>query len=166
MTTEVANANDFYVLSPESRRPIRTLKTYILLGWMSETFFFFFGMFMFPQLHPPLLGRLIWTEILCSIGMSSAVGAVAYMAASHFKQGSWPALIITGIVAGAAFSICGEVCYFIDTLPGVDYYGSHEMPVLFRLKGDIGGFGAGLFGSWLLNTKMGVSLLNKIPFLR
>jgi hypothetical protein len=123
-------------------------------------------MFMFPQLHPPLLGRLIWTQVLCGIGMSSAVGAVAYMASSHFKQGSWAALIITGIVAGAAFSICGEVCYFVDTLPGVNYFGSHEGPLMFRLKGDIGGFGLGLLGSWLLNTKMGVSLLNKIPFLR
>jgi len=165
MTTAV-DANDFYALSPESRRFVRTLKTYILLGWSVETFFLFFGMFMFPQLHPPLLGRLIWTQVLCGIGMSSAVGAVAYMASSHFKQGSWAALIITGIVAGAAFSICGEVCYFVDTLPGVNYFGSHEGPLMFRLKGDIGGFGLGLFGSWLLNTKMGVSLLNKIPFLR
>jgi hypothetical protein len=166
MNTAVADRSDFYALSPESRRPARTLKTYILLGWSVETFFLFFGMIMYPQLHPPLLGRLIWTQILCGIGMSSAVGAVAYMAASRFKQGSWAALIVTGIVAGAAFSICGEVCYFVDTLPGVDYYGSHEGPLLFRLKGDIGGFGLGLFGSWLLNTKMGVSLLNKIPFLR
>ena len=166
MTTAVANANDFNVLSPESRRALRTLKTYILLGWSIETFFLFFGMFMYPELHPPLLGRLIWTQVLCGIGMSSAVGAVAYLAASRFKQGSWAALIITGIVAGAAFSICGEICYFVDTLPGVDYFGSHEGPVMFRLKGDIGGFGLGLFGSWLLNTKMGVSLLNKIPFLR
>ena len=166
MTTAVANANDFNVLSPESRRALRTLKTYILLGWSIETFFLFFGMLMYPELHPPLLGRLIWTQVLCGIGMSSAVGAVAYLAASRFKQGSWAALIITGIVAGAAFSICGEICYFVDTLPGVDYFGSHEGPVMFRLKGDIGGFGLGLFGSWLLNTKMGVSLLNKIPFLR
>ena len=165
MTTAVA-VNDFYALSPESRRYVRTLKTYILLGWSVETFFLFFGMLMFPQLHPPLLGRLIWTQVLCGIGMSSAVGAVAYMASSHFKQGSWAALIITGIVAGAAFSICGEVCYFVDTLPGVNYFGSHEGPLMFRLKGDIGGFGLGLFGTWLLNTKMGVSLLNKIPFLR
>src|SRR5215813_928514 len=166
MTTAVAALNDFDALSPESRRYVRTLKTYILLGWSVETFFLFFGMFMFPQLPPPLLGGLIWTQVLCGIGMSSAVGAVAYMASSHFKQGSWAALIITGIVAGAAFSICGEVCYFVDTLPGVNYFGSHEGPLMFRLKGDIGGFGLGLFGSWLLNTKMGVSLLNKIPFLR
>ena len=165
MTTAV-DANDFYALSPEARRPLRTLKTYILLGWSVETFFLFFGMFMYPELHPPLLGRLIWTQLLCGLGMSSAVGAVAYMAASRFKQGSWASLIVTGIVAGAAFSICGEVCYFIDTLPLVDYFGSHEGPLMFRLKGDIGGFGLGLFGSWLLNTKMGVSLLNKIPFLR
>ena len=37
MTTEVANANDFYALSPELRRPARTIKTYILLGWIAET---------------------------------------------------------------------------------------------------------------------------------
>ena len=165
MTTAV-DANDFYALSPEARRPLRTLKTYILLGWSVETFFLFFGMFMFPQLHPPLLGRLIWTQVLCGIGMSSAVGAVAYMASSHFKQGSWAALIVTGIVAGGAFSICGELCYHIDMLPTVDYFGSHENPLLFRLKGVIGGFVLGLVGSWLLNTKKGVSLLNKIPFLR
>src|SRR5215469_11754058 len=100
MTTAVASASDFEVLSPESRRPLRTLKTYILLGWSVETFFLFFGMFMFPDLHPPLLGRLIWTQLLCGLGMSSAVGAVAYMAASRFKQGSWASLIVTGIVAG------------------------------------------------------------------
>ena len=166
MTSPAAHANDLYVDSPEERRAARTIKLLILLGWMTETFFLFFGMFMYPELHPPLLGRLIWTQVLCGIGMSSAVGAVAYLAASRFKQGSWAALIITGIVACAAFSICGEICYFVDTLPGVDYFGSHEGPVMFRLKGDIGGFGLGLFGSWLLNTKMGVSLLNKIPFLR
>jgi hypothetical protein len=166
MTTAVANANDFSVLSPESRRAPRTLKTYILLGWSVETFFLFLGMFRYPQLHAPLLGRLIWTQILCGIGMSSAVGAVAYMAASRFKQGSVPALVITGILAGAAFSICGEICYFVDTSAGVNYFGSHIDPLFFRLKGDIGGFFLGLFGSWLLNTKTGLSLLNKIPFLR
>src|SRR5215469_3372943 len=99
MTTAV-DANDFYALSPEAQRPLRTLKTYILLGWSVETFFLFFGMFMYPELHPPLLGRLIWTQLLCGLGMSSAVGAVAYMAASRFKQGSWASLIVTGIVAG------------------------------------------------------------------
>jgi len=166
MTTEVANANDFYALSPESRRPVRTIMLYIFMGWMTETFFLFFGMFMFPQLHAPLLGRLIWTQILCGIGMGAAVGALAYLAGSRFKQGSWAALIVTGIVAGGAFSICGELCYHIDMLPTVDYFGSHENPLLFRLKGVIGGFVLGLVGSWLLNTKKGVSLLNKIPFLR
>jgi hypothetical protein len=164
--TTATDAIDFYTLSPESRRPARTIKLYIFMGWMTETFFLFFGMFMFPQLHPPLLGRLIWTQILCGIGMGAAVGGLAYIAASGFKQGSWAALIVTGIVAGVAYSICGELCYHIDMLPTIDYFGSHENPLLFRLKGDIGGFGLGLFGSWLLNTKMGVSLLNKIPFLR
>jgi hypothetical protein len=166
MTTEVANANDFYALSPELRRPARTIKTYILLGWIAETSFLFFGMVMFPELHAPLLGRLIWTQILCGIGMGAAVGAVAYMAASHFKQGSWAALVITGIMAGVAFTICGEVCFFVDKLPGMDYWGTTENPLLFRAKGDSGGILLGFFGSWLLNTKPGVSLLNKIAFLR
>ena len=166
MNTAVADRSDFYALSPESRRPARTLKTYILLGWSVETFFLFFGMIMYPQLHPPLLGRLIWTQILCGIGMSSAAGALAYMAGSRFKQGSRAALIVTGIVAGVAFGICGELCYHIDMLPTMDYFGSHENPPMFHYKGVIGGVLLGITGSWLLNTKKGLSILNKIPFLR
>ena len=166
MTTAVANPNDFYALSPEARRAARTVKLYIFLGWAVETFFLFFGRFEFPQLHPPLLPRLIWTQFYCGIGMGAAVGGVAYIAASRFKQGSRAALIVTGLVAGMAFSFCNELCLWIDMRPGVDYWGTHENSLLFRLKGDIGGFGLGLLGSWLLNTKTGVSLLNKIRFLR
>lgn len=166
MTTAVANANDFYELSPQLRRPARTIKLYIFLGWIAETTFLFFGMFMFPQLHPPLIPRLEWTQILCGIGMGAAAGAIGYLASSRFKQGSRAALIITGLVAGTAYVVCGTVCYWVDALPGMDYWGSHENPALFLLKGDGGGFGLGLIGSWLLNTEKGVSLLNKIPFLR
>ena len=166
MTIAAASANDLYVESPEERRAARTIKLFILLGWMTETFFLFFGMVMFPQLHPPLIPRLIWTQILCGIGMSSAAGALAYMAGSRFKQGSRAALIVTGIVAGVAFGICGELCYHIDMLPTMDYFGSHENPPMFHYKGVIGGVLLGITGSWLLNTKKGLSILNKIPFLR
>src|SRR5262249_32475188 len=166
MTTAAAGANDLYVESLEGRRAARTIKLFILLGWTTETFFLFFGMVMFPQLHPPLIPRLEWTQILCGIGMGAAVGALAYMTGSRFKQGSWAALIVTGIVAGAAYGICGELCYHIDMLPTMDYFGSHENPPMFHWKGVIGGIALGFVGSWLLNTKWGVSLLNKIPFLR
>ena len=166
MTTAVANANDFYELSPQLRRPARTIKLYIFLGWIAETTFLFFGMFMFPQLHAPWINRLIWTQIMCGIGMGAAVGALAYVAASGFKQGSRAALIITGLVAGTAYVVCGTVCYWVDALPGMDYWGSHENPPMFHYKGVIGGVLLGITGSWLLNTKKGLSILNKIPFLR
>src|SRR5215813_1205149 len=164
MTTAVA-VNDFYALSPESRRYVRTLKTYILLGWSVETFFLFFGMAMFPQLHPPLLGRLIWTQILCGIGMGAAAGAIAYLAGSRFKQGTRAAFWATAI-GGLVYVACNNVCFFVDTKPGVDYWGAVENPVLFLTKGDLGGLALGFVGSWLLNSKKGISLLNKVPFLR
>jgi hypothetical protein len=166
MTTPSAGAYGLLVDSPEERRPIRTIKTYIFLGWLIETFFLFFGMVAFPQLHPPLIPRLIWTQIVCGIGMGAAVGALAYVAASGFKQGSRPALITTAIVAGLAYAACGAVCFFVDTRPGMDYWGTSENPSLFLIKGTVGGFLLGVFGSWVLNTKKGVSILNKIPFLR
>ena len=97
MTTAAAGANDLHVESPEERRAARTIKLFIVLGWLSETTFLFFGMIVFPQLHPSLIGRLIWTQILCGIGMGAATGAIAYLAASGFKQGSWPALVTTVI---------------------------------------------------------------------
>jgi hypothetical protein len=167
MTTRTATADayDFLVESPEERRPARTIKTYILLGWMCETFFLFFNMYMFPQLHPPLLPRLIWTQILCGIGMGAAAGAIGYLAGSHFKQGTRAALILNA-AGGIVFSVCGAVCYFVDTRPGMDYYGAVENPPLFLCKGMIGGFFLGVTASWLLNTKSGLNLLNKIPFLR
>ena len=166
MTTPTAVANDFYVDSPEERRPIRTIKLYIFLGWCVETFFLFFGMVWFPQLHPPLIPRLIWTQIVCGIGMGAAVGALAYVAASGYKQGSRPALITTAIVAGLTYAACGAVCFFVDTRPGMDYWGTTENPSLFLIKGTVGGVLIGVVGSWLLNTQKGVSILNKIPFLR
>ena len=97
MTTAAASANDLYVESLEERRAARTIKLFIFLGWLTETFFLFFGMIMYPQLHPPLIPRLIWTQILCGIGMGAAAGAIAYLAASGFKQGSRAALISTAI---------------------------------------------------------------------
>ena len=166
MTTADAGVGDRVVESPEERRPARTIKLYILLGWSCETLFLFFGMIMFPQIHPPLIPRLIWTQIMCGIGMSSAAGGLGWLAASRFKQGSRAALIITGIVAAAVFVVCANVCYFVDQRPGMDYWGSVENPTLFLLKGNIGGFLLGVTGSWLLNTKRGLSVLNKIPFLR
>jgi hypothetical protein len=166
MTTADAGVGDRVVESPEERRPARTIKLYILLGWSCETLFLFFGMMMFPQIHPPLIPRLIWTQIMCGMGMSSAAGALGWLAASRFKQGSRAALIITGIVAAAVFVICANVCYFVDQRPGMDYWGSVENPTLFLLKGNIGGFLLGVTGSWLLNTKRGLNVLNKIPFLR
>jgi hypothetical protein len=48
----------------------------------------------------------------------------------------------------------------------MDYWGRLENPALFMAKGDIGGALLGIAGSWLLNTKKGLSILNKIPFLR
>ena len=165
MTTVATSANDLYVESLEERRAARTIKLFILLGWMTETFFLFFGMVMFPQLHPPLIPRLIWTQILCGIGMGAAAGAIGYLASSRFKQGSRAALITTAS-AGIVFAVCATVCFFVDTRPGMDYWGSQENPVLFLGKGVIGGLFLGIVGSWLLNTKRGVSVLDKIPFLR
>ena len=165
MTTVATGANDLYVESLEGRRAARTIKLFILLGWMTETFFLFFGMVMFPQLHPPLIPRLIWTQILCGIGMGAAAGAIGYLASSRFKQGSRAALITTAS-AGIVFAVCAGVCYFVDTRPGMDYWGSLENPTLFLGKGIIGGLFLGIVGSWLLNTKRGVSMLDKIPFLR
>src|SRR5215470_2756831 len=100
MTTVGTNANDLHIESLEDRRAARTIKLFILLGWMCETFFLFFGMVMFPQLHPPLIPRLIWTQILCGIGMGAAAGAIGYLASSPFKQGSRAALILMAIGAG------------------------------------------------------------------
>src|SRR6516225_10341433 len=134
MTTVATGANDLYVESLEGRRPARTIKLFILLGWIAETTFLFFGMVMFPQLHPPLLPRLIWTQILCGIGMGAAAGAIAYLAGSRFKQGSRAALILTAS-GGIVFFVCGLVCYFVDTRAGMDYFGAIENPVLFVTKG-------------------------------
>lgn len=168
MTTTPAtiNTHDLLIESPEERRPARTIKLFILLGWMAETSFLFFGMVMFPQLHPPLIPRLIWTQILCGIGMGSAAGAIAYLAASHFKQGSRAAFFLTAITGGLAYVVCNNVCFFVDTRPGIDYWGAIENPLLFLTKGDLGGLALGFLGAWLLNTKKGLSLLNKVPFLR
>ena len=165
MTAVATGANDLYVESLEGRRAARTIKLFILLGWMTETFFLFFGMVMFPQLHPPLIPRLIWTQILCGIGMGAAAGAIGYLASSPFKQGSRAALITTAS-AGIVFAVCAGVCYFVDTRPGMDYWGSLENPTLFLGKGIIGGLFLGVVGSWLLNTDRGMSVLDKIPFLR
>lgn len=165
MTTTDTGVSDRVVESPESRRPIRTILVFILLAWTTETFFLFFGMIMFPQLHPPLIPRLIWTEIVCGIGMGAAAGAIGYMVGSRFKQGSRAALILTAS-GGIVFAICANVCYFVDTRPGMDYWGSVENPALFLLKGNIGGLLLGVIGTWLLNTKRGLSVLDKIPFLR
>src|SRR6516164_10509284 len=166
MTIAATGANDLYVESLEGRRAARTIKLFILLGWMTETFFLFFGMIWFPQLHPPLIPRLIWTQILCGIGMGAAVGALAYLSASGFRQGSRAALIITAIMGAAALAVCNSVCFFVDSRPGVDYWGTHENPALFLTKGYAVSILGGIVGSWLLNTKTGVSVLNKIPFLR
>jgi hypothetical protein len=166
MATAAYDARFFENESPAERWPVRTIKLYILLGWMTETFFRFFGMVMFPQLHPPLIPRLIWTQILCGIGMGASAGGIGYLAASRFKQGSRAALILTAVGAGAVYFACNNVCYFVDTRPGVNYWGAQLNPTLFIAKGDGGGLLLGLIGSLLLNTKMGVSLLNKIPFLR
>jgi hypothetical protein len=165
MPTAVAGANDLHVESPEDRRATRTIKVFILLSWLSETTFFFFGMIVFPQLHPSLIGRLIWTQILCGIGMGAAAGAIAYLAASGFKQGSRAALVITAIAGITVLAACNTVCFFVDTRPGMDYWGTHENPALFLVKGYMASTFGGLVGSWLLNTKRGVSVLNKIPFL-
>src|SRR5215470_4037750 len=121
MATASAFPTDFLIDSPEERRPARTIKTFILLGWLSETFFLFFGMMMFPQLHPPLLPRLIWTQILCGIGMGAAAGGIAYLAGSRFRQGTWAALFATA-VGGLVYVVCNNVCFFVDTRPGVDYW--------------------------------------------
>ena len=166
MTTSDAGVGDRVVESPEERWPARTIKVYILLGWSCETAFLIFGMIAFPQLHPPLIPRLVWTQVMCGIGMSSAAGALGWMAASRFKEGSRAALITMGIVSAAVFVVCANVCAFVDHLPGMDYWGSVQNPTLFLLKGNIGGFLIGVTGSWLLNTKRGLSVLNKIPFLR
>jgi len=166
MTIAAANEIQSYVESSESQRALRTIKLYILLGWMAETTFLFFGMYMFPQLHAPLISRLIWTQVLCGIGMGAAVGALGYLAGSGFKLGSRAALIATGLVTAGAYFTCGELCYHLDMLPGMDFFGAQDKPLLFRLKGDIGGLTLGVVGSWLLNTTKGLSLLNKIPFLR
>ena len=164
-TTATINTHDLLIESPEERRPARTIKLFILLGWIAETTFLFFGMVMFPQLHPPLIPRLIWTQILCGIGMGAAAGAIAYLAGSRFKQGSRAALILTA-AGGIVFFVCGLVCYFVDTRAGMDYFGAVQNPVLFVTKGSGGGLLLGVIGSWLLNTKKGLSLLNKVPFLR
>jgi hypothetical protein len=132
---------------------------------MAETAFLEFGMLWFRQLHPPLLPRLIWTQILCGIGMGAAAGAIAYLAGSRFKQGSRAALIANA-AGGIVFFVCGLVCYFIDTRAGMDYFGAVENPVLFVTKGSGGGLLLGVIASWLLNTKKGLNLLNKVPFLR
>ena len=166
MVTAAASANDLYIESAEERRGVRTIKLFIVLGWLSETAFLFFGMIVFPQLHPSLIGRLIWTQILCGIGMGAATGAIAYLAASGFKQGSRAALIITAIAGATVFAVCNTVCFFVDSRPGMDYWGSHENPALFLTKGYVVSIIGGLVGSWLLNTKRGVSVLDKIPFLR
>jgi hypothetical protein len=166
MTTAADHAYDLYVDSPEERRAARTIKVFIVLGWLSETTFLFFGMIVFPQLHPPLIPRLIWTQILCGIGMGAAVGALAYLAASGSKQGSRAALIITAIMGATAFAVCNSVCFFVDSRPDMDYWGTHENPALFLTKGYLVSILGGIVGSWLLNTKNGVSVLNKIPFLR
>ena len=166
MTTAVAVPNDTYLESDEARRPVRTIKLFILGGWIAETSFLFFGMIMFPQLHPPLIPRLIWTQVLCGIGMGAAAGAIAYLAASRYKQGSRAALILTAIGAGLTYVVCNNVCYFVDSLPGMDYWGRVENPVLFMTKGDVGGALLGIAGAFMLNTKWGMNVLNKIPFLR
>jgi hypothetical protein len=166
MASATSGANDLHVGSPEERRPARTIKVFIFLGWLSETTFLFFGMIVFPQLHPSLLGRLIWTQILCGIGMGAAAGAIAYLTASSFKQGSRAALIITALAGATVLAVCNTVCFFVDTRPGMDYWGSHENPALFLTKGYIASILGGLVGSWLLNTKKGVTVLDKIPFLR
>ena len=166
MTIAAASANDLYVESLEERRAARTIKVFIILGWLSETTFLFFGMIWFPELHPSWIGRLIWTQILCGIGMGAAVGALAYLSASGFRQGSRAALIITAIMGAAALAVCNSVCFFVDSRPGVDYWGTHENPALFLTKGYAVSILGGIVGSWLLNTKTGVSVLNKIPFLR
>lgn len=166
MTSAAAGANNLHVDSPEERRPARTIKVFIILSWFTETTFLFIGMIVFPQLHPSLLGRLIWTQILCGIGMGAAAGAIAYLAASGFKQGSRAALIITALAGTTVLAVCNSVCFFVDSHPGMDYWGTHENPVLFLTKGYIASILGGLIGSWLLNTNKGVRVLEKIPFLR
>ena len=98
--------------------------------------------------------------------MGAAAGAIAYLAASRYKQGSRAALILTAIGAGLTYVVCNNVCYFIDSLPGMDYWGRLENPLLFMTKGDVGGALLGIAGAFLLNTKWGMNALNKIPFLR
>ena len=166
MVTASAGANDLGIESSEERWGVRTIKVFIHLGWLSETAFLFFGMIMFPELHPSLVGRLVWTQILCGIGMGAAAGALAYLVASGFKQGSWPALVTTAIVGGGVFAVCNTVCFFVDTRPGMDYWGSQENPTLFLAKGYLFSILGGIVGTWLLNTKRGMSVLNKIPVVR
>lgn len=166
MARAAAGANNLHVESPEERRPARTIKVFIFLSWICETIFLFVGMIVFPQLHPSLIGRLIWTQILCGIGMGAAVGAIAYLATSSFKQGSRAALIITAIAGATVLAACNTVCFFVDTRPGMDYWGTHENPALFFAKGYVAAIFGGVVGSLLLNTERGMSVLNKIPFLR
>jgi hypothetical protein len=166
MNTAVADRNDLYAESAEARRPVRTIKLYILGGWIAETGFLIFGAYWFPQLHPPLIPRLLWTQLLCGIGMGAAAGAMAYLLGAAYKQGSRAALILTAIGAGGVFVACANVCYFVDGLQGMDYFGRVEDPFLFWAKGNFGGALIGIAGSWLLNTKKGLSILNKVPFLR
>jgi uncharacterized membrane protein YeaQ/YmgE (transglycosylase-associated protein family) len=92
--------------------------------------------------------------------MGAAAGAIAYLVASDFKQGSWAAVIITAIAGATVLGVCNTVCFFVDTRPGMDYWGSHENPALFLTKGYIASIIGGLVGSWLLNTKRGVSVVS------
>ena len=122
--------------------------------------FVIFGLWLFPEGN--ILNKFLWSVVFCGVGMGSATGWLISVLVVDRLQGI-KAIGVTALISLLVLGIaCNLLCLGLDQ--HFNYFGSHEMPLLFWLNGIVMSALGGVIVGWLLFTQTGLRYLDKFRF--
>ena len=120
--------------------------------------FLIFGVLLYPDGN--LLAKFLWTVLFCGVGMGSAMGVFVVLFVVEKLKGVGAivaCILISTLLLGFG---CNFLCFLLDK--HFHYFGGHESPLIFISNGIIMSALGGLISGYLLFTKKGDKILQRV----
>lgn len=110
---------------------LRPFLLYTINSYLAELLFLFVGIVFFTGLED-IATKLLWTMILCPLGMGGAMGGLTVVWLTDRYYGR-PAIIRSALLHIVVLGGCNLLCYNLDRLY-FGYFGARTHPMWFHIR--------------------------------